>query len=64
MLPLYFATSQVNYARYGLYYVEMLKDLDQSPPGLRTLLLKKGLAAQAQAKYPCRTAVNQRVNKV
>ena len=60
MLPLYFATSQVNYARYGSYYAEMLKNLDQSHPGLRTLLLKKGLTAQAQEKYPCRTAIDQR----
>ena len=60
MLPLYFATSQINYARYGLYYVEMVKNLDQSHPGLGTLLLKKRLTAQAQEKYPCRTAINQR----
>ena len=60
MLPLYFAASQINYARYGLHYVEMLKNLDQSHPGLGTLLLKKRLTAQAQEKYPCRTAINQR----
>ena len=60
MLPLYFATSQVNYARYGSYYAEMLKNLDQSHPGLRTLLLKKGLTAQSQEKYPCRAAIDQR----
>ena len=60
MLPLYFATNQVNYARYGSYYGEMLKILDQCHPGLRKLLLKKGLTAQAQEKYPCKTAIAQR----
>ena len=34
MLPLYFAISQVNYARYGSCYVEILKNLDESHPGL------------------------------
>ena len=33
--------NQVNYAKYGSYYVEMLKNLDQSRPRFRTLLLKK-----------------------
>ena len=59
MLPSYFDTNQVNYARYGSYYVEMLKNLDQSHPGLRTLILKKELTAKAQQKYPCRTAIDQ-----
>ena len=36
MLLLYFATNQVNYARYSSYYVEILKNLDQSHPGLET----------------------------
>ena len=27
VLPLYFVTSKVNYARYGSYYVEMLENL-------------------------------------
>ena len=38
----------------------MLKNLDQSHPGLRTLLLKKGLTAQAQEKDLCKTAIDQR----
>ena len=59
MLPLYSAANQVNYARCGSYFVEMLKNLDQSHPSLRTLLLKKGLTAQAQEKYPCRAAIDQ-----
>ena len=60
MLPLYFATNQVSYAKYGSYYVKILKNLDQFHPGLRTVLLKKGLTAQAHKKYPCRTTVDQR----
>ena len=46
--------------RYGSYYAEVLRNLDQSHPGLRTLLLKKGLTAQPQEKHPCRTGINQR----
>ena len=60
MLPLYFATNHVNYTRYGSYYLEMLKNLDQSHPAIRKLLLKKGWTAQAQEKNPCRTAIDQR----
>ena len=60
MVSLYFAKNQINYPRYGSYYVEMLKNLHQSHPGLRTILLKKGWAAQAHEKYPCRTAIDQR----
>ena len=64
MLPSYFATNQVNYARCGSCYVDMLKNLDQPHHGLRTLLLKKGLTTQAQEKYPCRTAINRKGHKV
>ena len=59
ILPLYFATNQVNYARHGSYYVEMLKSLGQSNNEVRKLLLKKQLTAQAQEKYPCRTGGNK-----
>ena len=38
----------------------MLKNLYQSHPGLRTLLLKKGITTQAPEKYSCRTAINQK----
>ena len=60
MLPFYFAINLVNYARYGSYYVEMLKNLDQSHPGLKALLSKQGLTAQAQERYLCRTSIDQR----
>ena len=60
MLPLRFDTNQVTYARYDSYYVEMLKNLDQSHPGLRILILKKILTAKAQQKYPYRTAIDRR----
>ena len=46
MLPLYFATNQVSYAKFGSYYVKILKNLNQFHPGLRAVLLKKGLTAQ------------------
>ena len=59
ILSLHFAANQVNYARYGSYYVDMLKNLDQSHNGRRKLILKKELTAQAHRKYPCRTEVNK-----
>ena len=60
ILPLYSATNHVDFARYGLYHAEMLKNLDQSHHGLRTLILNRRLTAQALEKCPCRTAIDQR----
>ena len=60
ILPYYFALNKVNYARYGTYYVETLKQIDIRYPGLKPLLEKKGMSVQAQIAYPVRTAIYQR----
>ena len=42
ILPYYFALNKVNYARYGTYYVETLKQIDIRYPGLKPIVGKKG----------------------
>ena len=59
-LPFYFALNMVNYARYGSYYVEVLKNMEENYPGLRNMLKNTGLSVQAQNRYPLRTAIDQR----
>ena len=59
-VPYYFAFNKMNYARYGSYYLEMMKSIDTLYPGLKNMLTEKGLSAQAQNKYPLRTAIDQR----
>ena len=56
-LPFYFTSNFCNYARYGSYYLETLKNLDNLYPGLKEMLEKNGLSVQAQTRYPHRTAI-------
>ena len=60
MMPFTFALDKQNYARYGSYYVHSLENLDITHPGCRELLEDKGISVQAQERYPCRTAIDQR----
>lgn len=60
MLPYYFAFNKTNYARYGSWYVELLRNIDTQYPGLKPLLKTGGLSVQAQPHYPMRTSVDQR----
>ena len=59
-LPFYFAFDMCNYARYGSYYVESLKTIENDYPGLKALLSTRGLTTQAQERFPIRTALDQR----
>ena len=59
-LPFYFAFIMVNYARYGSYYVHILKNMETLHPGLNDMLEKTGLSVQAQDRYPILTALDQR----
>ena len=59
-MPLYFATDQLNYARYGSYYVEVLANIETLYPGLKQLLEKTGLSVKTQEIYPSRVAIDQR----
>ena len=48
----YFAFNKTNYARYGIFYVETLKSIEEKYPGLKEWLKKAGLSVQGQNKYP------------
>ena len=56
-IPYYFALNKVNYACYGSYYVEILKNIEKLYPGIRQVL---SISVQAQDKYPLRTPTDQR----
>ena len=60
MIPFYFALNKVNYARYGSYYLQQMKNIQTLYPGLKSLLEHKGLSVQAQNRYAIRTAIDQR----
>ena len=60
MLPYYFYFNKNNYARYGSYYVQMLKCIDDNYEGLKDLLSVDGLSVQAQKSHPLRTSIDQR----
>ena len=49
----------MNYARYGSYYVQVLKQIQSKYPGLMELLLPCELSVQAQETNPVRTAIDQ-----
>ena len=51
-LSLYFNFNMHNYARYGAYYAEVLRQIGTLHPGLKDALSLKGLSKQAQDRYP------------
>ena len=57
-IPLYFAFNKTNYARYGSFYVETLKSIEDKYPGLKEMLKKAGLSVQRQDIY--HIAIDQR----
>ena len=60
VLPFYLAFKIVNYARFGSYYVQTLKNMETLCPGLKDMIEKTGLSVQAQDRYPILTALDQR----
>ena len=38
MLPMHFALNKTNYARYGTWYIQTMKEIDDRYPGLKPLL--------------------------
>ena len=60
MLPYYFTFNKTNYARYGSYYVQSLKQIDNRYKGLKVLLNDAGISVQAQETHPLRVSVDQR----
>ncbi len=55
-----FALDKQNYARYGSLYVNTLENLEETHPGCKEVIELKGLSVQAQDRYPCRIAIDQR----
>eukprot|EP00795_Rhopilema_esculentum_P011282 gene11282-21474_t len=51
---------EVNYARYGSFYVEVLFQMEKLYPGLKGLLREKGMSVQAQEYFPLRVTIDQR----
>ena len=60
MLPFYFYFNKLNYARYGTYYLQQLTHIELLYPGLKPLLMLKGMSVQAQTVHPVRTSIDQR----
>ena len=63
MSPYHFAFNKKNYARYGTWYVQTMKEIDHRYPTLKELLKSTGLSVQAQTAYPVRTSIDQRSKK-
>ena len=59
-LLLYFALQKTNYARYGSYYVKVMKNIKKMYPGLKNLLEKNSMSVQAEESFPVRIAIDQR----
>ena len=60
MLPLYFYFNKMNYACYGDYYLQHLRHIETLNPGMKELLMAKGMSVQAQTVHPVRTATDRR----
>ena len=58
-IPFSFLTNLFNYARYGTFYLETLKNIQKNYPGLNELLRTTGLSVQGQDCYAHRTAIDQ-----
>ena len=60
MLPHYFSFNKTNYSRYGCYYVQSLKQIDDFYEALEPLLAVKGSSVQGQKTRPLRNSIDQR----
>ena len=60
MLPFYFYFNKMNYAHYGTYYLQHLTHIETLNPGMKDLLMAKGVNVQAQTVHPVLTAIDQR----
>ena len=57
-IPFYFVFNKTNYARYGSYYLETLKTIENRYPGMKEMMKHAGLSVQGQDKYPLRTSID------
>ena len=60
MLPFYFYFNKMNYIRYGTYYLQHLTHIETLNPGMKELLMAKGMNVQTQTAHPVLTAIGQR----
>ena len=58
-IPFYFVFNKTNYVRYGSYYLETLKAIENSYPGMKEMTKQAGLSVQGQDKYPLRKLIDQ-----
>ena len=59
-LSFYFVFNKTNYARYGSYYLETLKTIENSYPGMKEFMKRTGSSVHGQDEYPLRTSIDQR----
>ena len=60
---LYFALNKTNYARYGMWYIQTVKEIDDRHPGLKPLLQFNGLSVQTQTAYPIPRSIDRRAEE-
>ena len=58
-LSMFFAFSEVNYARYDSYYTYILVNMEQFYPGLKEMISKEDILVQRQEKYALQTKIDQ-----
>ena len=49
-IPLYFVFNKSNYARYGSYYLETLRTIENRYPAMKEMMKHAGLSVQGQDK--------------
>ena len=59
-IPYYFILNKTHYARYGSYYLQVMKGIDSTHPSAKEMLKLKSLSVQAKDKYVLRTAIDQK----
>ena len=52
VLPYYFIFNKMNYARYGSYYVQVLKQIESKYPGLKELLFALWIICSSPRNTP------------
>ena len=64
VLPYYFIFNKMNYARYGSYYVQVLKEIESNYPGLKGLLFPCGYLFKPKRHTQCELQSTNGVSKL
>ena len=59
-LSFHFAMNDINYPRYGSYYVQSMKYINHLYPGLKQILENNCMSVQVQYRYTICTSIDQR----